>query len=248
MKIDQLHQLDLILIYLVHLISIMDYCPVTEDPCHSSTKQCQDTYGQDDSICDPPPDHEVLQELEVQLSLIDLPDEEVHKKALVEMAKRVPESFRNVINIIDGYRIFWKELRAEISDTRVKLDLLNTERQKILESINCFTETVLRLDEKSVQRLIDFSDEYVVEIDLIEHELKIQTCQSKLLQWLFTKLQLGDHDSEGHLCKICLNGSVTNVLPCGHVLCGNCVKDVLWKCPICRHRFTLAEVYRLFLD
>ena len=96
---------------------------------------------------------------------------------------------------------------------------VNEESEKLAESVEAYVKTIMK--EHSIE------EEYSATVEAYRRFAALK----EIIQFLrFTELS----DKEP-LCSICLNESVTFALvPCGHTLCGTCMKRQVHSCYMCR--------------
>lgn len=155
-----------------------------------------------------------------------------------EMKKIGPSSPREILDqmrwLYDAYRQAGDECIKHENALRLKLDILDKTYQKIIG----FCDLPVNEDTEKLAESIEVYIKKIMEENMIEKEYK-ETVEAyrkfaslKEMIHFFRFIDLQDKEP---LCSICLNESVSFVLtPCGHTLCGTCMKRQSSMCYMCR--------------
>jgi hypothetical protein len=149
-----------------------------------------------------------------------------------------PSSPREILDqvrwVYDNYRQAGEECMKHENALRVKLDILDKTYQKIIG----FCELPINEDSEKLAESIEVYIKKLMEENTIEKDYKATVeayrkfASFRELIQLFRFVELQDKEP---LCSICLNESVAFVLtPCGHTLCGTCLKRQASLCYMCR--------------
>jgi hypothetical protein len=136
--------------------------------------------------------------------------------------------------LYDAYRLAGEECIKHENNLKVRLDVLDKTYQKVIGfcelPVNEETEKLSEAIEAFMKKI--FAEQKIEEdyTKAIEAYRRFAALRETIQFLRFTELT----DKEP-LCSICLNEAVSFVLvPCGHTLCGTCMKRQVHTCYMCR--------------
>jgi hypothetical protein len=136
--------------------------------------------------------------------------------------------------LYDMYRIAGDECMKHENALKLRLDVLDKTYQKVIS----FCDLPVNDDSEKLAESIEIYIKRIFEEHKIEEEYtrtveayrRFAALREAILFLRFTELT-----EKEPLCSICLNESVTFALvPCGHTLCGTCMKRQVHNCYMCR--------------
>lgn len=147
-------------------------------------------------------------------------------------------------------------ITAESSTNTPQVTTNDNSTNTIPLSTNESSTNTIPLDPISLLSLFDISSSNLTQIEQLEDSLRqhLKLVEAKKLQLQreeYEKLKTMQKKQEDRmLCPICMeNTKNTSFNPCGHVLCGECSKQIMTigkkKCPICR--VNVKNTMELFL-
>ena len=135
-----------------------------------------------------------------------------------------------------------------------------TARQKYIESLKDETEEAneannLQNQSKRIEKLVKKCNLLRnTTIQLLEdrHDLRLQIETEKELVEAAKRISLSPNSAEEtFICKICVTNNMTQVLPCRHTICSNCLVTLAekkrWDCPFCRNENSIKQAKTLIL-
>jgi hypothetical protein len=149
-----------------------------------------------------------------------------------------PSSPKQVLDqvrwVYDMYRQSGEECIRQENNLKLKLDLFDKTYQKIIGfcelPLNPETETLATSIESYLKHVMDEQGIEQAYKETVEAYRRFAAFRELIQFFRFIDL----HDKEP-LCSICLTESVTFALaPCGHTLCGTCMKRQTVHCYMCR--------------
>jgi hypothetical protein len=159
---------------------------------------------------------------------------EIEEELLV-VGPSTPKQIQEQVRFLyDKYREAGDDCLKHENALKLRLDVLDKTYQKIISfselPVNEDTEQLAASVETYVKKIMEehkIEEEYTKTVEAYRRFAALK----ETIQFLrFTELQ----DKEP-LCSICLHESVTFALsPCGHTLCGTCMKRQMNTCYMCR--------------
>jgi hypothetical protein len=149
-----------------------------------------------------------------------------------------PSSSKEILDqvrwLYDAYRVAGEECIKHENTLKLQLDVLDKTYQKVLG----FCELPVNEHTEKVSEAIEIFMKKIFEEQKIEEDYK-KTVEAyrrfSALREMIQFLRFTDLTEKEPLCSICLTESVTFVLvPCGHTLCGTCMKKQVHTCYMCR--------------
>jgi hypothetical protein len=184
----------------------------------------------------------------LQSVILDVSGESSIKKINEELQTIGPSSSKEILEqvrwLFDAYRTAGEECIRQENNLKCKLDILDKLYQKIIG----FCELPVNEESEKLAESIEVYMKKLMEDHMIEKEYKASVeayrrfVAIREISQLFRFLDLQDKEP---LCSICLTESVGFALvPCGHTLCGNCLKRQTNICYMCRN--TVREKVKIF--
>lgn len=162
----------------------------------------------------------------------DIPKIEEELKAIGPSSSK--EIVEQVRWMYDMYKAAGEECMKQENILKLRLDILDKTYQKIIG----FCELPVNEDSEKLAESVEQFVKKILEEHKIEEAYK-QTVDAyrrfAALREMILFLRFTELTEKEPLCSICLSESVTFALiPCGHTLCGTCVKRQVHSCFMCR--------------
>lgn len=174
----------------------------------------------------------------LQTTFLDISGVSYMAKIEEELKAIGPSSPKEILDqvrwLYDMYRLAGEECIKHENNLKLRLDILDKTYQKVISfcelPVNEDSEKLAASVETFVKRIMEehkIEEEY---IKAVEAYRRFAALREMILFLRFTELT-----EKEPLCSICLTESVTFALvPCGHTLCGTCMKRQVHSCYMCR--------------
>lgn len=174
----------------------------------------------------------------LQTTFLDASGVSMVPKIEEELVKIGPSTPKQIVEqvrwLYDLYRETGDECLAHENKLKLRLDILDKTYQKII----AFCELPVNEDSEKLAVAIESYTKSIMEEHKIEEEYtKTVELYRKFsaLKEIIQFLRFTDLADKEPLCSICLTETVTFALvPCGHTLCGTCMKRQVHSCYMCR--------------
>lgn len=174
----------------------------------------------------------------LQYTFLDVSGVSGVRKIEEELKVIGPSSSKEILDqvrwLYDAYRTAGEECIKQENNLKLRLDILDKTYQKVIG----FCELPVNEEtEKLSQAIEGFLKKTFEEQKIEEDYTKTVEAYRRFaaLREMIQFLRFTDLTDKEPLCSICLTESVTFVLvPCGHTLCGTCMKRQVHSCYMCR--------------
>lgn len=184
----------------------------------------------------------------LQSVTLDVSGESYMNKLNQEIKEIGPSSSKEILEqvrwLFEAYRNAGEECIRQENNLKSKLDTLDKLYQKIIG----FCELPINEESEKLAESVEVYIKKVMEEHMIEKDYKATVeayrrfVAIREMTQLFRFLDLQDKEP---LCAICLSESVGFALvPCGHTLCGTCLKRQTNICYMCRN--SIREKVKIF--
>jgi hypothetical protein len=174
----------------------------------------------------------------LQTTFLDASGTSFSKQIEEELKTIGPSTPKEIVDqvryLYDMYRVAGEECLKHESALKLRLDMMDKTYQKIIG----FCELPVDEDSEKLAEAVHTYVQRILEDNRIEESYRAAIEAYRrfaALKETIQFLRFTDLTDKEPLCSICLNESVTFALvPCGHTLCGTCMKRQAHSCYMCR--------------